>query len=441
MIVGLKPGSIHKKPAFDRKAGWIYVLIWGAYAVNYICRKNFSVCLSDMILDGVLTDLAAGRMMTAFFAVYGVGQLVNGFLGDRLDPKWMIAFGLSGAGLMNLLIPLCQSPLPLTILWCLNGAFCSMLWGPVIRCMGDYLTDRHRLQYAAWLSATIPVGQNLCYLLSAAVLKAASWRLVYPVCGITNLLYALIWLGALRCARGYLKEAQTIISEERAKDDSLVTNSSGAAPKTGGSSMSLKALLLSCGIFLGILAMLANGMLKDGVTDWTPTLLKNTFGMGSATVSLIMTLLPILSLIGVWLGDRLLKRLKNEFAASAVLFAISLLSMVLLVFFVSTNVILTTSLVALSAGAMLGVNNLLLTFIPLHYAPHGRASLATGLLNSFGYVATALSGLVVGALQSADGWGRILLFWAVIAFAGLLSCILSSHPWEKESRRLYRTKP
>ncbi len=428
-----------RKPAFDRKAGWIFALIWGAYAVNYLCRKNFSVCIADMVQDQVITELAAGRMMTAFFAVYGAGQLINGFLGDRLNPKWMIAGGLAGSGLINLLLPLSSSSVVLTILWCLNGLFCSMLWGPVIRCMGDYLIESHRLKYAAWLSATIPVGQNLCYLLSAAILKAASWRLVYPICGLTNVAYALIWLCVLRASRGYLTEVSQANHAAPTPSAAEAASASSSAPQKAPI-MPLRSLLLSSGIFLGILAMLMNGMLKDGVTDWTPTLLGDTFGLSSSLVSLVMTLLPILSLIGVWLANVLLKWLKNEFASSAVLFGISLLSMTLLIFFVSGNAILTTSLIALSAGAMLGVNNLLLTFIPLHYAPHGRASLATGLLNSFGYAATALSGLLVGILQSASSWKQILLFWTIIALSGLILSVISAHPWEKESRKLYSSR-
>ena len=50
-----------------------------------------------MCADGILTDAFTGVILASFKIAYGAGQLVNGLLGTRISPKYMIATGLIGA--------------------------------------------------------------------------------------------------------------------------------------------------------------------------------------------------------------------------------------------------------------------------------------------------------------------------------------------------------
>ena len=74
-------------------------------------------------------------------------------------------------------------------------------------------------------------------------------------------------------------------------------------------------------------AGIANGFIKDGVTTWVPSILKENFGVPSSLSIIVTLLLPVLSIFGASLVKILHKRQKNEnilngiFYLAAVIFA------------------------------------------------------------------------------------------------------------------------
>ncbi len=54
--------------------------------LRHMGRLNYSACLVQIIADCGLTRAQGGMIGTAFFVVYGCGQLLNGFVGDRAAP-------------------------------------------------------------------------------------------------------------------------------------------------------------------------------------------------------------------------------------------------------------------------------------------------------------------------------------------------------------------
>ena len=64
---------------------------WGlicflTYLTAYLCRVNFSASLTSLSAARALEYDLLGAAGAAFFAVYAVGQLINGFLGDHIHP-------------------------------------------------------------------------------------------------------------------------------------------------------------------------------------------------------------------------------------------------------------------------------------------------------------------------------------------------------------------
>ena len=57
-----------------------------AYFASYFSRKTFSVVMVNMLDTEVLTKDIAGLIGPALFVFYGAGQLLSGYLGDRLQP-------------------------------------------------------------------------------------------------------------------------------------------------------------------------------------------------------------------------------------------------------------------------------------------------------------------------------------------------------------------
>jgi len=127
---------------FEKSAKKLTMLCWFSYMINYLARYGFSTSMSEMVADGIFDITFAGAVGTAFLAAYGTGQLVNGLIGDKIHPKFMIFIGLVGSAVMNILVGLSSNAVLIIILWCLNGYFCSMLWAPLVRCFSDFLLKK-----------------------------------------------------------------------------------------------------------------------------------------------------------------------------------------------------------------------------------------------------------------------------------------------------------
>jgi len=397
---------------YEKKAWKMVILFLLAYTTVYIGKKTMSVCLSDMIADGVCDKLTGGTIGTCFLACYAAGQFINGWLGELIHPRYMICGGLFAAGLMNWFMSLCSVPVGFMIIWGVCGYACSMLWSPIIRAVSLWTSDEIGQTAGATFSATIPVGTIFCYVLCAAALNLATWRWAFRVCGTVLCVVAVF----LYISLGTLKTHMT--SPETKKEKS-------ADGKTG------TVGVFCIGLVFAAAAILFNGMIKDGLDYWIPTVLNDRFISDSSVVSLISTLLPIFNIFGVYFSKYIYSKFKmSELGTCGWMFLISAVSLGGALCFISLGVggltvgILVTVLLALSSAAMLGANSMLLTFIPLHFGKIGRASAVTGMLNCFSYAAAAVSGVAIGVISEHTSWETVFLIFVLAAALGGILCVI-----------------
>ena len=64
-----------------------------AYMNVYFVRSVLSIVTPDMLDSGYSTEYI-GLVSTVFMITYGVGQLFNGVIGDKIKAKYMICLGL-----------------------------------------------------------------------------------------------------------------------------------------------------------------------------------------------------------------------------------------------------------------------------------------------------------------------------------------------------------
>lgn len=62
------------------------------YMVSYITRTNYGAIVSEMQTATGFSKSALSMAFTGSLITYGLGQLVSGFLGDKISPKnWCFA--------------------------------------------------------------------------------------------------------------------------------------------------------------------------------------------------------------------------------------------------------------------------------------------------------------------------------------------------------------
>lgn len=423
----------------SKQARLLFVLCFIAYTAIYIGRKNFSACMSGMTSEGFLDNTLGGTVGTAFLAFYACGQFVNGLLGDKISPRIMVTVGLGGSSLANLAMGLNYVPALTPVIWAFNGYFCSMLWASIVRCISDWLPEDYHSAAGVNISVTLPLGSILSYLICAAALEWAGWRVAFICCSLILCAAAVFFFLGMSSLRTYCRE----MDEQNAIIRQRVAQNNAAGGKA--SSLSLPMLFISTGLLFAIAAILFNGILKDGLDLWVPTLINQYFGMPESFSSLLTSVLPIFNLVGVIAARAINDRLfKNEMATSALFFGISVISFAPLLLLTSIFggnggvpvAVTAVLLIAVTSASMLGANTLIITFMPFHFSAVGRSAAVTGILNSCSYAAASLSGVTIGFVSERFGWNAAVAAFAACALCGGLVCIAGSKAWKRGRERI-----
>ena len=241
----------------------IFVACWAAYCASYLGRINYTAALTAIVADGVFSKSHAGFIGTVYFFCYGAGQIFSGILGDRVSPYKMIGAGLAGTVCANIIMPLCSSSyITMSIIWGLNGIVQSMLWTPILYIISNILPEEQRSRACLHIASSFPIGSLLSYVISAAAIKFASWHFAFyiPAGIITCVL--VFWC---ICA----KKTSKILG--KGEKPSLPVH------ENTGEKISLGKLFMISGASVICVGVLVQGMLKDGVSSWVPTLITGKY--------------------------------------------------------------------------------------------------------------------------------------------------------------------
>lgn len=401
----------------------LFGLCWAAYFTTYLGRLNYTACLVEITAAEGWTKGEAGLIATGFFAAYGLGQLVNGFAGDRFSPRIMVALGLGASGLVNLAFPLLQDPMLATAVWCANGFVQSMVWSPLVRLFAEWLPAENRLRACVDLNSTVPLGTLAAYGMSAGLVFLGNWKLDFFFSGACLLVMTAVWLKGLGRLEQRLAPAPEPSAAHREKEPER--------------RVSLWALCVASAMPLCCAALVVQGMLKDGVTTWIPTFMEEQFHLPAAAAILSTTVVPLINLSGVYLASWVDRHLcKNELRSSLLLFGAGAAALALLAVFSGHSTVLAMLLLALTTTFMMGVNTLLVSMLPSYYVRYGVCSSASGILNASAYVGCALSSYGSGAVAELWGWNSIILLWCAGAVAGAAVCALAAGRWARFRRKV-----
>ena len=414
----------------------LFTLCWIAYVTTYLGRLNYAACLVEIVNAEGWTKSMAGLIATGFFITYGCGQIVNGFVGDRISPKIMVAIGLSISGLVNFLFPTMHSYHFAIVLWCINGFAQSMIWSPLIRLLSEWLPAEKRLKACVNMNGTVPVGTLAVYGLSASLVYLGNWKWVFYTSGTILIIMALIWLKGIG---GIEKNLDPV--EDVKLDMNLHPQQAHRSEHTSF----LRLAMMSAMPFICI-ALFMQGMLKDGVTTWIPTFLEENFGLSAAAAILSTTIVPIINLGGVYFASYINgKVFKNEVFTAMVFFMVGLTTLLLLTFANIHSVTFSLLLLAATTTFMMGINTLLASMTPSYYVRFGVTATVTGVLNASAYLGSAVSSYGNGAIVENFGWNTIMYCWCISAVVGVMACFIGATAWKKfrtESKRNeYLSKP
>lgn len=401
----------------NKKDFYTFLLCWVGYFSTYVGRLNYSAVMPELQSGQVFSDSRIASISSAFFICYGVGQFISGIVGDRLDTRKMVFWGLLVSAVCNGFLYFAPAYPLFLLLWALNGFAQSLVWSPILKIASLNFDAPTRDKFGIDMSTTVPIGTLLSYALSLVTLVFLPWNYVFLTCGAFEGIVALIWLfGTKNLFRSKAEKAET------AKQ----------APVRAAGFRETAKLMASSGALLLMIPIVIQGTLKDSVTQWVPTFFASTFG-SKTTFSLALTmLLPIVNVTGAYFAKYINRKLHNEINTSLVFFSIAAAFLLLLKFAGSKSIVLSLVSMAAVTNCMFAVNVMLITIVPLRFSKSGRVSTIGGLLNAVAYIGCGGLNLLAGKLlETALGWSALFWMWIGIAVLAVLISLVCIPMWKR----------
>ena len=421
---------------------WIFLICFLVYCVSYIARGSFSFVRTTMIDSGALTEGIAGAISAAYFIFYALGQLVNGFLGDRVSPFVMVTSGLCIVVASNLLMTISQ-PEGLYILWWgINGYGHSMLWSPVFFVLSNLINLKMRTFALTAISICAPVGKIASALVSGAVISMGKWQNVFFTVSMIASAVLILWITR------YLTLSKRIFINSY-KDDCNNGNEEKVefAETKNKKSIGLLPILVASGLIIMLPSMLVHGLFYNGVVELIPTILYTEYSMTPTMAAVIEIIIPIMSIAGVFSANFVYYKLfkQNDMKSASFMMGITLVPigiMLLLGVFKRdgymigqyADAIIFVTTYALVYLFQFGFNHIAIVLMPAKFARFSYSSTISGIANAINYGGSAISTYgMTYALLKLELWQTVLI-WAGVLVIALALVLAAQRKWSRFAR-------
>jgi MFS family permease len=389
----------------------LLAVLTGLNILNYIDRNVLFAVQSDVKKEFLVSDAKIGVLTSAFFFTYMFAAPVVGWMGDRFPRKNIVVFGIlvwSGFTFLTWFVHDYNQLLFRHAIVGIGEASYATIAPTLI---ADSFPPLKRGRMLSIFFLGLPVGSAAGYFVGGYLAHYfGGWRAPFMAAGIPGFLLALLlWM---------LPEPPRGQHEEHAPVDVRTL---------------LKGLLSNGAFLTATFGMAMYTFAVGGMQVWIPTFLQRLRGLDVKTANIDFSVIVIVNgigatLLGGWLGDRLLKRYFGAyytFSGVAMLIAVPFMvaaiyargrlmfpAIFAAVFFIligtgPTNAALVNSVSASIRSTALAVNVFIIHLLGDAFSPTliGRISDKTGSLQIAFWVAFAAAGIS----------GLILLYGAKFA--------------------------
>lgn len=421
-----------KKKIAKNRTTWLFIAAcWVAYSFSYIGRLNFSASMADMTANGILLKSQAGSVTTGFFICYGCGQLLSGWLGDRVTPRYLVFGGLLGASLCNLGIFFAPPLWVMILLWSVNGISQALLWAPIMRAVSDRVASDKIQKACTVLATTMAGGTLMAYILSAVLISRFGWTAAFISGMLGPLTAAIFWIVVTTKIE---KDADKNGIEEEIP--AAFEDEGESVPHEEVPQNPLKLLAVS-GLLILCIASGVQGILKDCMSTWVPTFITDVFQLESVVSILTGTLLPIVGFFGPYVANKIFMKTRDDLSTLFILFTIAAISLSTLLFFGRKSLIVAIIALSVTYATSLGQNMITVGQIPMYFSKIGKVSLITGIMEATSYMGTASLTFITGHLVESLGWTFMMCVWLALAVIAAVATVFSRRKWNKFRRNLF----
>ena len=455
---------LFEDPATDRRFNrmqWrmLFATMIG-YTLFYFMRKNFSFAMPGLEQDCGISKSMLGNFLLAGGIVYGISKFVNGVVGDKVNPRKMLCFGLLTCTLIN-------------------GAFgfapqiAALFGGETRSCATAASADGSHAVALAWVLGSLLVlnqffqgtGFPPCAKLIAfwvppkeLATKMSVWNtshsigggLVAKVCGVImglgvigsanqgvgmwkwcfwsmaalgflGLVAMWIWLPGTPKEEGLPDLPGTETGGSRSVATEKGADAQERVPPVNGPSMARMVFLNPVILMLGLCNFSINAA-RALVADWGPTMLQEAKGLTSSEAGTVIMFCEFAGIAGMLFAGWATDRFFGGRAPRLCLFLMALTAGLVAAFWFlpaggATGILAMAALCL--AGFTLYGPQALTGVTATNTSTKLYAGTSIGFISLFSYIGVAVSGKVCGSLaQSSGGWRMPVLVIAAVAGVG-----------------------
>lgn len=424
--------QVAESPAPSRRGeSRVIWTLWLTYGAFYFCRTNLSAAVPGLTASPAegglgLSGTEVGWILASLKIFYGLGQLLNGQLSERLPPRVMLAAGMFGSAALNVLFGLSTGFYFLLFVWAMNGFSQSLGWTPCVRVAANWVPVSRRGHAIGIIGTGYQIMQGLTYVVASQAAEHFGWRGALYVPAVLLTLAGLVMLFCLREA-----------PEEDNERWSAVEGDAVPVRERTTFAESLYWTLYNPTLWLLGLALALLNACRYGFVDWGIAHLMKARDIEVGKAGLNFFVIAIGATAGAYLAGWATDRFFGSRRAPVVCILMALLGVLTLSYDAAVRSSETGTMLTLVVigFCIYGPQVLLVGTAPADLAHRGTSAAAAGFVNFMGYMGAAGGDVVTGYYSEDEhgGWRVAIFIWAAWAFAGAL---VTGLLWNATARRL-----
>lgn len=372
----------------------IFLVCYIAYTAIYIARLNLSMATPGLVEDFILTQEQIGIIGSAFFVVYAIGRIVNGYIGDKTSPWIMIATGLLISGVSNLLIGLLPPFIGILLLWSSNAFAQSMLWSSLVRIVSEIYPQEKAKKMMSYMVTSVATGNILGIILNTVIINYWGLAFAFILPGTLLIILCIVVIMTLKSA------------ECRVVDNRHI---------------SMFSLLKENKIQAVLTPAICHGIIKDNISLWMAVFFVEQYGIDLNSSAYFVLFIPVVGLIGRFIFPalyKLHKQQENKLVVHSFLLCVICSALLL---FKTIPPIMAIVCLSLIYAAISVINTVFLSLFPLQFSATGNQASVSGIMDFFTYFGAGIGSLIFGYLINYFGYGAMFLCYAAVSLISILN--------------------
>jgi MFS transporter, OPA family, sugar phosphate sensor protein UhpC len=408
------------------------------YAFYYFTRKSLIFAIPGLTLELGLDKGQIGILGSILSITYGISKFASGVVCDRINPRYMMAFGLILTGIFNLLFGLSSSLIFFALFWGLNGWFQGFGWPPCARFLTQWYSHSERGSWWSTCSVSHNVGGFLIYWVAGISVQflgvyLGGWRAAMFVPGILCIIAGFFLINRLRDT----PQSLGLPPIDKYRND-YVDTLEAAGNKQETVKQVLMDILKNPYIWLLGVAYFFVYIVRQGVNDWIPLYLieqKNYSIIGANGCASLFEVGGFFGALAAgWSSDYFFRAKRGPVN---VLFSVGMFVAIAFFWFIPAGFAALDSILMFIIGFMIFGPQLLVGMAAVELSHKNAAATSNGFVGFFAYAGASFAGYPLGAVTQGMGWNGF--FWSLVCCSAI-STLLLLPLWNVTASTLRKTR-